>query len=314
MTSQLLVRSMTAEAEAVLSLELVDPAGHELPQWEPGAHLDVQLAAGLSRQYSLSGDPHDRLRYRIAVLREPAGRGGSAYVHDVLRPGHVVGYTGPRNHFRLEPSPSYLFIAGGIGITPILPMIARVEAEGRRWRLMYGGRTASSMAFTDELAPRGNRVTLLPQDAHGLLDLDTLLGTARPDTLVYCCGPEPLLKAVEERMAPWPAESLHLERFAAPEQPARDPAGEHAVEVVLAESGRTVMVRPETSILQALLDAGIDHDHDCTEGICGTCETKVIEGEVDHRDYVLTQREKDAGDCMMICVSRACGKRLVLGL
>jgi ferredoxin len=170
------------------------------------------------------------------------------------------------------------------------------------------------MAFTDELAPRGDSVTLHPQDAHGLLDLDALLGSAQPDTLVYCCGPEPLLRAVEDRMAAWPAESLRLERFAAPEQPARDPASEHVVEVVLAESGRTLTVGPETSILQALLDAGIDHDHDCTEGICGTCETKVIDGEVDHRDYVLTQREKDAGDCMMVCVSRACGNRLVLGL
>jgi ferredoxin-NADP reductase len=314
MTSQLLVRTMTAESDGVLSIELVDPEGDELPPWEPGAHVDVQLAAGLSRQYSLSGDPHDRRRYRIAVLREPAGRGGSAYVHDALRPGHLVGYTGPRNHFRLKPSPAYLFIAGGIGITPILPMVARVEAEGRRWRLMYGGRTASSMAFTDELAPRGDSVTLHPQDAHGLLDLDALLGSAQPETLVYCCGPEPLLRAVEERMAAWPAESLRLERFAAPERPARDPASEHVVEVVLAESGRTLTVGPETSILQALLDAGIDHDHDCTEGICGTCETKVIDGEVDHRDYVLTQREKDAGDCMMVCVSRACGNRLVLGL
>jgi ferredoxin-NADP reductase len=314
MSSQLLVRSMTVESEGVLSIELVDPQRRELPSWEPGAHLDVQLNAGMSRQYSLCGDPHDRLRYRIAVLREPAGRGGSAYVHDVLRPGQLVGYTGPRNHFRLEPSASYLFIAGGIGITPILPMIARLEAEGARWRLVYGGRTASSMAFAGELVAHRDNVVLHPQDAHGLLDLDTLLGTPQPGTLVYCCGPEPLLRAVEERMAQWPAEALHLERFAAPEQPARDPASEHAVEVVLAESGRTLMVGPETSILQAILDAGIDHDHDCTEGICGTCESKVIDGEVDHRDYVLTEREKAAGDCMMVCVSRACGKRLVLGL
>ncbi len=314
MTGQLLVRAMAVESEGVLSLELVDPGGRELPAWEPGAHLDVQLTAGLSRQYSLSGDPHDRHRYRIAVLREPVGRGGSAYVHDVLRPGHRVGYTGPRNHFRLEPSPAYLFIAGGIGITPILPMIARLAEEGAPWHLVYGGRAASSMAFTAELVRHGDRVTLHPQDAHGLLDLDALVGTPRPDTLVYCCGPEPLLRAVEERMAGWPADSLHLERFAAPEQPVRDPSSEHEVEVVLAESGRTITVGPDTSILQALLDAGIDHDHDCTEGICGTCETKVIEGEVDHRDYVLTQREKDAGDCMMVCVSRACGKRLVLGL
>ena len=178
MSSQLLVRSMTVESEGVLSIELVDPQGRELPSWEPGAHLDVQLTAGMSRQYSLCGDPHDRLRYRIAVLREPAGRGGSAYVHDVLRPGQLVGYTGPRNHFRLEPSATYLFIAGGIGITPILPMIARLEAEGARWRLVYGGRTASSMAFTGELAAHRDSVALHPQDAHGLLDLDTLLAHA----------------------------------------------------------------------------------------------------------------------------------------
>jgi ferredoxin len=146
------------------------------------------------------------------------------------------------------------------------------------------------------------------------LDLDALLGTRRADTLVYVCGPEALLNAVEERMAAWPEGSLHLERFAAPETPVRDPADEHAVEVVLAESGRSVMVGPDTSILDALVAEGVDVLHDCQEGICGSCETKVIEGEVDHRDYVLTDREKAANDCMMVCVSRACGKRLVLGL
>ena len=314
MSDRLLVRSMRLEADGVLSVELVDPSGRELPPWEPGAHLDVHLTEGLSRQYSLSGDPHDRFRYRLGVLREAAGRGGSAYVHEVLRPGDVVEFVGPRNHFRLEPAGSYVFVAGGIGVTPILPMVARAEAEGASWTLLYGGRTASSMAFTGELAEYGERVTVHPQDTHGLLDLDTLLGTPRPDTLVYVCGPEALLKAVEERMVAWPEGSLHLERFAVPEAPARDVADEHAVEVVLAESGRTVMVGPETSILQALLDDGVDVLHDCTEGICGSCETKVIEGEVDHRDYVLTDREKAAGDCMMVCVSRACGKRLVLGL
>jgi ferredoxin-NADP reductase len=314
MSEQLLVRSMTLESDGVLSVELVDPSGRELPAWEPGAHLDVQLTGGLSRQYSLSGDPHDRFRYRLGVLREAAGRGGSAYVHDKLRPGQVVGFAGPRNHFRLEPSPSYVFVAGGIGITPILPMLARAQAEGASWTLLYGGRTASSMAFTAELEGYGERVTVHPQDTHGLLDLDTLLGTSRPDTLVYVCGPEALLKAVEERMVGWPEGSLHLERFAVPEMPARDPAEEHAVEVVLAESGRTVMVAAETSILDALVADGIEVLHDCQEGICGSCETKVIEGEVDHRDYVLTDREKAANDCMMVCVSRACGKRLVLGL
>ena len=314
MSEQLVVRSMTLESDGVLSVELVDPAGRELPAWEPGAHVDLQLSDGLSRQYSLSGVPHERHRYRLGVLRESAGRGGSAYVHDTLRPGQVVGFAGPRNHFRLEPSPSYVFVAGGIGITPILPMLARAEAEGASWTLLYGGRTASSMAFTDELARYGDRVTVHPQDTHGLLDLDTLLGTPQPDTLVYVCGPEALLKAVEERMAAWPEGSLHLERFAVPDAPVRDVADEHAVEVVLAESGRTLMVGPETSILDALVADGVDVLHDCQEGICGSCETKVIEGEVDHRDYVLTDREKAANDCMMVCVSRACGKRLVLGI
>lgn len=314
MAEQLLVRSLTLESDGVLSVELVDPEGDELPPWEAGAHLDLRLADGLSRQYSLCGDPRDRHRYRLGILREPAGRGGSAHVHDVLRPGHLVGFVGPRNHFRLEPAASYVFVAGGIGITPILPMLARATADGASWTLLYGGRTASSMAFTAELETYGDRVTLHPQDRCGLLDLDALLATPRPDTLVYCCGPEALLSAVEERCAAWPADSLHLERFAAPVLPMRDPADEHAVEVVLAESGRTLLVSPTTSILQALLDDGIDVLSDCQEGICGSCETKVIEGEVDHRDHVLTEREKAANDCMMVCVSRACGQRLVLGL
>jgi ferredoxin-NADP reductase len=314
MPERLLVRSLSVEADGVLAVELTDPQGRELPSWEPGAHLDVHLRAGLSRQFSLCGDPHDRLRYRLGVLRETSGRGGSAYVHDVLRPGHLVEYVGPRNHFHLEPSPSYVFVAGGIGITPILPMLARVEAEDAAWSLVYGGRTAASMAFTGELARYGDRVAVHPQNRHGLIDLDGLLGSPREGTLVYCCGPEPLLRAVEERMAAWPDDALHLERFAAPAQPARDVTEEHAVEVVLVESGITVTVGPETSILQAVLDAGVDVLHDCQEGICGSCETKVIEGEVDHRDYVLTAREKAAGECMMLCVSRACGTRLVLGL
>jgi ferredoxin-NADP reductase len=309
---ELVVRTMRVEADGVLSVELVSPTGAGLTPWEPGAHLDVRLG-DLSRQYSLCGSPADRYSYRLAVLREPAGRGGSAYVHGTLRPGDLVEVSGPRNHFHLEPSRAYVFVAGGIGITPILPMLARAEAEGATWTLLYGGRTAGSMGFAAELAAYGDRVTVRPQDTHGLLDLDSLLSTPRADTLVYCCGPEPLLAAVEQRMAGWPEGALHVERFSAPVVE-RDPADEHAVEVVLAESGRTVMVDPETSILQALLDDGVDILHDCRDGICGTCETKVIEGEVDHRDYVLSEREKAAGDCMMICVSRACGKRLVLGL
>ena len=170
------------------------------------------------------------------------------------------------------------------------------------------------MAFTAELAAYGDRVTLWPQDRHGLLDLDGLLGTPRPDTLVYACGPEPLLAAVEQRMAGWPAGALHLERFAAPVVE-RDPATTSTrVEVVLAESGRSVLVPPDRSVLEVLLEEGVDVLHDCREGICGSCEVKVIEGEVDHRDHVLSEPERAANSCMMVCVSRACGTRLVLGL
>jgi ferredoxin-NADP reductase len=309
----LLVRSMTLEAAGVLSVELVDPDGRDLPTWEPGSHLDLHLPGGLSRQYSLSGDPSDRSRYRLGILREDAGRGGSAYVHDALRPGDPVDFGGPRNHFRLEPAAAYVFVAGGIGITPILPMLAEATAAGAEWTLLYGGRTAGSMAFTAELAAYGGRVTLWPQDSHGLLDLDRLLGTPRPDTLVYACGPEPLLVAVEERMAGWPTGALHLERFAAPVVE-RDPADEHALEVVLADSGRTVLVPTDRSVLEVLLEEGVDVLHDCQEGICGSCEVKVIEGEVDHRDHVLSEPERAANSCMMVCVSRACGQRLVLGL
>lgn len=309
----LLVRSMTHESAGVLSLELVDPDGRDLPSWEPGSHLDLRLPSGLSRQYSLSGDPRDRRRYRLGILREPAGRGGSAYVHDTLRPGHTVDFAGPRNHFRLEHAAGYVFVAGGIGITPILPMLAAATAAGADWTLRYGGRSVASLAFTDELAQYGDRVTVWPQDTHGLLDLDGLLGSPRQDTLVYCCGPEPLLVAVEERMAAWPLGSLHLERFSAPVVE-RDPADEHSLEVVLAESGCTLSVPQDRSILDVLLDEGVDVLSDCREGICGTCEVKVVEGKVDHRDYVLSEPEQAANNCMMVCVSRGCGKRLVLGL
>ena len=314
MSLQLMVRSMTVESDGVLGLDLTSPDGSELASWEPGAHLDVELRDGLVRQYSLAGDPHDRHRYRLGVLREPSGRGGSEYVHSTLRPGDRVTVHGPRNHFRLEPADAYVFVAGGVGITPILPMIAEAERAGADWILLYGGRTAASMAFTDELSKYGDRVRLWPQDTHGLLDLEAVLGEPRADTLVYCCGPEPLLAAVEGHCARWPAGALHTERFSAPEQPRRDPADESAVEVVLAMSGRSVFVPADRPILDVLLDEGVEILSDCREGICGTCETKVLDGEVDHRDYVLTEAEKAGNTCMMLCVSRACGAKLVLDL
>ncbi|MEU0466180.1 PDR/VanB family oxidoreductase [Amycolatopsis sp. NPDC006131] len=300
-------------AAGVVRLTLRHPAGEPLPEWEPGAHLDLVLGEGLVRQYSLCGDPADRSVLQVAVLREPDGRGGSAWVHDRLSTGDTVRIRGPRNHFRLVDSPRYLFVAGGIGITPIVPMIARAEASGADWRLVYGGRTRASMAFREELVARyGDRVEIRPQDETGLLDLDALLGSPRDDVAVYCCGPEPLLAAVEQRCAAWPPGSLHVERFS---PKAGADAGERTTfEVELAASGRTVTVPPDKSILAAVEEAGVSVLSSCQEGTCGTCETPVLDGVPDHRDSLLTESERAANDTMMICVSRSCGPRLVLDL
>ncbi len=310
---ELVVDAREEAAEGVVALTLRHPAGGPLPVWEPGAHLDLLLDGGLTRQYSLCGDPADRSAWRIGVLREPAGRGGSAYVHDTLVTGTAVRVRGPRNSFPFRPAARYRFVAGGIGITPILPMVAAAQAAGAEWTLLYGGRTRASMAFTGELARYGERVTLAPQDETGLLDLETYLGTPDAETLVYCCGPEPLLDAVERRCGDsWPAGALRVERFRPREA---DPdAVDGAFEVVLKRSGRTLTVPPDASILQTLQAAGLDPLYSCGEGTCGTCETDVVEGEPDHRDSLLTEEERAAGETMMICVSRCRGDRLVLDL
>ena len=300
-------------AEGVVRLTLRDPEGRPLPAWEPGAHIDVVLGGGVVRQYSLCGDPHDTSIWQVAVLREQPGRGGSRYVHDILAEGQPVHVRGPRNHFPLADAESYLFIAGGIGITPILPMIAEVAASGRQWRLVYGGRTRSSMAFRGELQRRYlQQVDIHPQDEHGLLDLPALLAEPAAGTAVYCCGPEALLAAVERHCAAWPAGALHVERFA--------PKGEAAVgprvafEVELAQTGTILQVPASRSILEVVEGAGVPVLSSCQEGTCGTCETAVLSGRPDHRDSVLTDDERQAGDLMMICVSRSCSPRLVLDL
>lgn len=311
---RLRVRQMRWEAEGVLSVHLQRLDGGELPGWRPGAHLDLCLPGVITRQYSLCGSPSDAGTWRIAVLREANGRGGSAAVHERLRPGDVVGVVGPRNNFPLVDSPEYLFIAGGIGITPLLPMIEAVAVAGARWRLVYGGRSRASMAFLEDLATRGDAVTVWPQDERGLLELDALLGTPRSDTGVYCCGPEALLAAVEARCAGWPKASLHVERFAA--KPHLDVEGESGrpFQVVLARSQQTVHVTGGMTVLQALEAAGIKPANSCREGICGTCETKVLDGVPDHRDSLLSDDERAANTSMMICVGRARSDQLVLDL
>lgn len=308
-----LVRSMRWESDGVLSVTLVDPEGGELPTWEPGAHTDVVIPGVGERQYSLCGDPADTSGWRIGVLREPRSRGGSEYVHTALRPGQTIAVTLPSNNFALAPAKKYVFIAGGVGITPILPMIAAAEAAGADWSLTYGGRQEASMAFTDELSPYGEKVTLWPEDQHGFMDLDTIL-RPQSDTAVYCCGPEPLLNAVEQRCAAWPSDSLHVERFAAKALTEEQRNNTGVFDVVLSASGRTITVPLELSILGALEAEGIFPPSSCLEGTCGTCETAVLEGIPDHRDSLLTDDERAANDTMFICVSRAKSEKLVLDL
>ena len=307
-------------ANRVVGLTLCDPAGATLPSWEPGAHLDLVLRDDLVRQYSLCGEPARSAQFEVAVLREEAGRGGSAHVHDQLAEGDLIRVRGPRNHFQLVDARKYVFIAGGIGITPIIPMISRVVSRvsrvsrGGGWRLVYGGRTRDSMAFRMQLAATyPGYVDIRPEDETGLLDISGIvagLGGA-PDTVVYCCGPEPLLTAVEEACATHGV-ALHVERFS-PKASVLDGPCE-AFEIELARTGISLAVPADSSIIEVLEEAGIQVPFSCEEGICGTCRTTVLGGAPDHRDSVLTAEERLAGHTMTVCVSRSCSPRLVLDL
>lgn len=313
---ELMVKAICRAASRVIELELVDPQGEPLPEWQPGAHLDLVLGNGLVRQYSLCSDPADRHRYQVAVLQQDASRGGSEWLHSELREGGLLEIRGPKNHFALEDGPRYLFVAGGIGITPLLPMVAAVAAFGKPFKVLYGGRSLPAMAYLDRLRVYGDAVAVVPEDENGRLDLDSFLGQPEQGTLVYCCGPEPLLQAVEDRCAARPELILHFERFAvAPDAtPVTPREGDQPFEVHLEQSEKTLHVGPRETLLDVLESAGADIYSDCQEGICGTCEVQVVEGVIDHRDSVLSAGEKASGKVMMACVSRAACPRLVLDL
>lgn len=303
------VAQVTWEAQGVVSLRLVHPDGAPLAPWKPGAHIDLRLPSGQLRQYSLCGDPDDLSAYRIAVLREEPGRGGSREVHDTALVGRVLEVRGPRNHFELVAAPAYLFLAGGIGITPILAMVREVDRRGDTWALHYGGRTRAGMAFTGEL-PAG--------DVHlvdGLLLLDDIVAATTPETVVYACGPGPMLDAVAAVCARHDR-TLHLERFGAdPAAPAGGaPADGDAFEVELSRTGVVLPVPADRTLLQVVLDAAPDVAYSCEEGYCGSCEVRVLAGTPEHRDTVLSAEEQDRGDIMMICVGRSRSPRLVLDL
>ncbi|WP_040830560.1 PDR/VanB family oxidoreductase [Nocardia jiangxiensis] len=302
-------------ADRVIELRL-RPLDGDLPSWRPGAHIDLILTSRVTRQYSLCGDPDDNGMYTIAVLREPGGgRGGSSYIHNMVHAGYRLRIRGPRNTFALVDAERYLFIAGGIGITPLLPMIRAASARDTHWSLMYGGRTCASMAYLAELGDLSahGAVEVCPQDRTGPLDVEKVLAAQPAGTQVYCCGPESLLAAVEQYGATCLSESLHVERFAAPPP---DPSAwfDEEFEVDCVKAGVSVRVPPGTSILQALDRVGVHAAASCMEGICGICETVVLEGIPEHRDHVLTPRERVDGNRMMLCCSRARTPRLALDL
>ena len=305
-------------ADGVLELRLHDASGAALPRWEPGAHLEVETGSG-TRQYSLCGALDDP-DYTIAILREDAGRGGSTYLHTTATVGSQLRVRGPRNHFALVPDAAdYVLLAGGIGITPLKAMAQALQASGRPWRLHYGGRTATSMAYVRELrelAP--DAVTIHPQDEVGLPDLRAILASASSGTVVYCCGPNGLLDAAAEAVAASAAQELHVERFTGTGTPSaaalEDPGTDQDFVVELAASGLEVTVSPGQSILNAVLDVVPDAPWSCEEGFCGSCETTVLEGIPLHHDTILSPSEQAANDRMMICVGRSTTPRLVLDL
>ncbi|MEX3946918.1 cytochrome P450/oxidoreductase [Paraburkholderia sp. EG287B] len=308
------VERVDAVAEGIVRLRLVAPDGGALPRWAPGAHIDVECGeTGISRQYSLCSDPADTGAFEIAVLRETQGRGGSAWVHDTLRAGMRLKIRGPRNHFRLdEDGRRAIFIAGGIGITPVSAMARRARQLGIDYELHYSGRSRKTMALVDELAQlHGERLHLHVSDEGTRNDFAAL--PVDEHTRVYACGPARMLETLEACSEAWPEDALRVEHFAATGGKL-DPSQEHAFEVELKDSGLVLNVGADQTVLDALRRANIDVQSDCEEGLCGSCEVRVLAGEIDHRDVVLTRAERDTQTRMMTCCSRARSGRLILEL
>jgi ferredoxin-NADP reductase len=287
------------------------PDGGPLPGWTAGSHIDVELAPDLVRQFSLIDRDGDPSRYAVAVKRDPASRGGSRFLHDTARVGGMFRISAPRNHFPLaEDAANSLLIAGGIGITPLLSMARVLDLAGRPHALVYAARSRHDAAFARELAGRDGVTLHFDDEAGAPFDLG-VLDTVPIETHVYCCGPAAMLEAFAARAgARFPAAQVHIEYFTARD----DAATDGGFTVTLARSGRSLAVPAGSSILDMVLAAGVDVPHSCREGVCGSCETAVVEGLPDHRDAILSPQERAAGRSMMICCSGAKSDRLVLDL
>lgn len=293
--------------------QFVRPDGGSLPAFTPGAHVDVHLPNGMTRSYSLLDAGLARDRYVIGVKRDPKSRGGSRYMHEHLRVGMTLSLSAPRNHFPLtEDAAHTVLIAGGIGITPILCMAHRLDCIGASWELWYACRSQADVAFLPELKRFGGRVHLhLDEEAKTILDIPAVIAAAPAGAHFYCCGPSPMLAAYEAAASVRAPETVHLERFGA--APAFNPTGDGFI-VELARSGIELVVPTESTLLEVLTNHGISIDSSCQAGICGCCEVAVLDGEVDHRDEVLTASARASNKSMMACCSRAKSARLVLDL
>ena len=319
MTLDVIVSRKTTEADDICSFELQAADGRPLPAFSAGSHVDVQIPGGLVRQYSLCNDPAETHRYQIAVLKDAASRGGSAAMHDSVAVGSRLTISAPRNHFALaHDATEHLLLAGGIGITPLLCMAERLAVTGAAFALHHCTRSRARTAFAGRVAASAfaGRVQwhFDDGDAAQKLDLAALLAAQKPGRHLYVCGPQGFMDAVlgGARAAGWPEGQLHYEFFGA--APAADKAGDGGFEVQLASSGRLITVAPEQSVVQALAAAGVVVATSCEQGVCGTCLTRVMEGEVDHRDLYLTPEEQAANDQFLPCCSRAKSARLVLDL
>ncbi|SHK27309.1 vanillate O-demethylase ferredoxin subunit [Roseomonas rosea] len=306
------IRAVRWEAEGINTYELEPLPGERFPPFTAGAHINVRLTPGLTRSYSLANDPSQRDRYEIGVQLAPESRGGSRHIHENWRPGQVVEISAPRNNFPLEEGATRtILIAGGIGITPMLSMIARLEALGRRWELHYVSRRRAIAGYLDRLEEHLPANVLFDEEPGGLrLDLAAVVAAAPPEAHLYCCGPAGMIQAFEALAAGRPPGTVHVEYFSADVEVAI--GGDYVLE--LRRSGKTVAVQDGETMLDALLSAGANIGFACSEGVCGTCQVGVLEGVPDHRDQFLTEEEKRANRTVMVCCSGSRTPKLVLDI
>ncbi|MDB5776772.1 MAG: oxidoreductase FAD/NAD(P)-binding domain protein [Herbaspirillum sp.] len=316
-----LVHSMRDEADGVISVELRPvEAAPPLPSFTPGAHIDLHLPNGLMRSYSLLNPSTDGHRYVIAVLNDRNSRGGSRYIHEQLRAGMTVPISAPRNNFALrEDAVRTVLLAGGIGVTPLLSMLDRLASLGKPVEFIYCARSRREAAFAEQISAVADAAEIrvswhFDEERSGPPNLKQLLAGRPADTHLYCCGPGPMLDAFEQACEELGYANSHVERFAPAPIRANAVTPDTGYSVELSRSGVTIQVPAGGSLLDALLDAGVAHDYSCREGVCGACETKVLAGEVDHRDSILNKAERAANKTMMVCVSSCKRGPLILDM